>query len=142
MQNLSNRNNNSYQQISKCFITSPHRISEKTSPSKAPNISHRTERQGTFENNSSFLQLNDSHLSIVTSPKRILHSPLKDRGNMTEMTRQFVRVNFVNNSPSNSNSKTSSIHIRELKPSPTKMVRCIPKVEGQEEVLLRKVKVL
>ena len=60
MQNLSNRNNNSYQQISKCFITSPHRISEKTSPSKAPNISHRTERQGTFENNSSFLSLNDS----------------------------------------------------------------------------------
>jgi len=29
-----------------------------------------------------------------------------------------------------------------MKPSPTKMVRCITKVEGEEEVLLRKVKVL
>ncbi len=103
---------NPYRPISKCYITSPHRISEKTSPSKIADISHRTERLGSFENGSSFLELNDSHLSLLPTPKRSIQSPLRDRANVAEVSRQFVKVNFVNNSPSNSHSKTSSTHIR------------------------------
>lgn len=111
---------------SKEIIVSTHKIPGKVSPGKYKIYSHQTSRHGSvLENENSFLEMKDSSIS---SPIHMVKakSPLRDASNQSPsnlQSRQFVRVNFISNSPECS--RTSSTHLREFRQSPSKMVTCI-----------------
>lgn len=124
-------------------IVSTHRIAGKLSPSKYKTHTNQTSRNASIlSSENSFIELQDSSM-LVNNNQTKMQSPLRDASNLTPTSpsRQFVRVNFVNNSPNCS--RTSSTHVREFRPSPSKMMGVESRdSKEREEALERKLKVL
>lgn len=110
-------------------IVSTHKIAGKVSPSKYR--TNQTSRNASNFSENSCMEMNNSSFSTANcQPKP--QSPLRDASNLaiTSQQRQFVRVNFVNNSPNCS--RTSSTHLREYHPSPSKMMGVESRGEREE----------
>ena len=68
-------------------------------------------------------ELNNSVISVSNNQNSQFKQPFNDRINRitspNQQERRFVRVNFINSSENGS--RTSSSHLREFKPSPSKV---------------------
>jgi hypothetical protein len=75
-----------------------------------------------LKNQKSFTELDSSSISIINQHINEGLSPRIYRtDHLPNQTKQLIKVNFVSKSPAGS--RTSSTHIREIKPSPKKIVQ-------------------